>query len=165
MFRDAGFVVPFAVLLLVGMAQPGMAASAFDRLVNALEDKLGVERERIPAGWLVNTVLFVARPAGVKHLEIATYPDVRLRNEDLAGAFQHAVGDLLEAGWHQWVWTRSNRGGEWTTMYVKPAGRNWEILLATVQHDEAKVIRMKVDAKTMARYLQDHHSVDRPNGD
>lgn len=160
MARDLAFVLPLMIALLLGPVHPALAGSEFDRLADSLEQRLGFERERIPGGWFVNSVLFVARPAGVKNMSIATFENVDGRSERLAERFEQTIEDELDKQWKAWVRTVSQRDGERTLIYVKPSGNNWELIVATLESHEATVIKMKVNRERMAEFLRDHHQVE-----
>lgn len=162
MLRDAGLSIPLAIALALGTLNSATAESQFNRVANALEQRLNVQRERIPGSWLVNGFLSLARPAGVKHLEIAVFPDIRAADSERALTFHETVVEALGTGWHPWLRSRSSRDGEWTVIYVKQAGRDCEMVFATVEDGEASVIKMKVKLETMSRYLHNHRELESP---
>lgn len=160
MLRELALLIPLVLAIAMGAHSPVMADSSFERLARSLEQKLDLQREQIPAKWLMNTVLFVARPAGVKQMDIAVFEDFDGRDERTAVQFLETVRENVDQSWKPWVRTWSRRDGEHTTIFVRPAGNNWELLVATAEPGEATLLRMKVNAQRMAEYVRDHTEID-----
>lgn len=162
MLRECALLVPLALALLVGGASspvtPALADSAFERLARTLERDLDLEREHIPGKWLVNSVLFLSR-SGVKNLDFAVFQNLRGSDDRVSRAFVRTVRQNVGREWNPWVSTFSRISGERTAIYARPAGKHWELLVATVEPGEATLIRVKVDREQMIEYLQDHGAV------
>ena len=154
MFRELAFILPLALTLVLGSTAPVQANSMFDKIVSSIESQLDIEREPIPVGWLVNTVLFFSRPAGVKHMDFAVFEDFD-GSDGNTRRFLQSVEDNVTGEWKPWVRTWSRHDGERTAIYLKPTGKNWEMLIATAERHEATVVRLKVNADQMAQYLSD----------
>lgn len=158
MLRELALLIPLLLCVVAAPPPPAMAASEFERLVRALERDLDLEREHIPAKWLVNTALFFSR-SGVKNLDFAVFENLRASDERIAKGFLKTVRQNVGAEWTPWVSTWSRIGGERTAIYARPAGKNWELLIATLEPGEATVLRIRVDRDRMLEYLEDHGAV------
>jgi hypothetical protein len=158
MLREWALLIPLLLCLAVGSPTPVLAVSDFERLVRSLERDLDLEREHIPAKWLVNTALFFTR-SGVKNLDFATFENLRASDERVARNFLRTVRQNVGPDWIPWVSTWSRMSGERTAIYARPAGKNWELLVATVEPGEATLVRIRVHKDRMLEYLADHGAV------
>lgn len=158
MFRELALLLPLLLCFVAASPPPATAASEFERLVRALERDLDLEREHIPAKWLVNTALFFSR-SGVRNLDFAVFENLRASDERVSRAFLKTVRQNVGSEWTPWVNTWSRLGGERTAIYARPAGKNWELLIATLEPGEATLLRIRVNRDRMMAYLEDHGAV------
>jgi hypothetical protein len=147
-----------ALALLLAAASAFAADREFDRLTAAVESRFGVRRQRIPLMGVANFFVKVARPEGARGFKLAIFEDLRLRPED--GAALDRMMAEAAAGLHLLVRVRSNQEGERTYVYVG-GGKNTTMLIATFERDEATVVEVKVDAKSLARVLADPSNAGR----
>lgn len=154
------FAAPL-VLLLVPAASAG--DRDFNAVVRGVESNLGIRRTRIP---LFGTMMFfvkVARPGGVKQLEMAIFDEVKYSPPDEARfdeLMRSAVGDR----WSPMVRVRSRRDHEWTYIYVRPDGRDFKMIIATFERDEAVLMHLKVKPEALLDSLDEPEHAGRRLG-
>jgi hypothetical protein len=156
------FAAPLVLLL-------GPAASAGDRdfaaVVQSVESNLGLHRTRIP---LFGTVMFfvrVARPAGVKQLEMAIFEDANYSPPD-AERFDALMRSAAGERWSPLVRVRSRRDDESTYIYVKPDGKEFKMIIATFERDEAVIMHLKAKPEALLDSLDEpEHAGKRLGGE
>ena len=134
------------------------AASAADRefkdVVETISEEFHTRPMRIPMFGLVNFVTFVARPAGTKHIDVAVFEHLGLRDRegrDVAGSIQRAVGHA----WRPFVKVISRKPGheETVLVYMRLDGGDCKFLVAAVEPDEASVVQLKLNPAALERWL------------
>ena len=148
-------------VLLAASAFVPTAARAADRefrdVVEAISDEFRTRPLRIPFMGLANAVAFVARPAGTRHIDIAVFENLETRNRtgrDLPDAVRRAVG----GSWKPFLQIRSTRddGSEENVLvYMRQDGRDWKLLVATLQRRDATVVQLRLNADALQRWLKD----------
>lgn len=148
--------VASAILLagLLGAGEMSAGDHGFDHVVRNIESEYGARRLRIPLLGLVNAIVKVARPAGTSELRLAVFEDLDLPASD-EDRFGDIVGAGLDTGWRPLVRVRSRRGAEWTSIYVRDAGKRMKLLLAACEPGEATLIQVKVNPKVLGRWLRE----------
>jgi hypothetical protein len=144
------------VVLLCGcLASAAFAADReFREIVDIISDEYGARPMRIPMFGLVKTVTYFARPAGAKHIDLAVFDDLgrrRSTGRNLRESIHYAVGP----GWKPFIQVKSQRHGreELTLVYMRPTGKDWKILLTTIQPREATVVQLTVNMDSLERWL------------
>jgi hypothetical protein len=154
MIREWALLIPLAVALCLGGVGPAMAESSFERLARILERDLDLEREHIPGKWLVNSALFLSH-SGVKNLDLAIFQNLHGSDGRASIAFISTVRKNVGREWTPWMSTFSRITGERTAIFARPAGRHWELLIATMEPSEATLLRIKINRARMIEYIQD----------
>jgi hypothetical protein len=139
------------IALLVTLAAPAFAGDpAFHAVVRDMETHFQRERTHIPLFGAVSFFFKVARPGGVKNLDLAVFEDLHYspqRADELAGVLDRSVG----TAWTPIVRVRS--GGEWSSIYARGFGRNVKMIVVSVEPDEAAVVEVKLSADALFRSL------------
>jgi hypothetical protein len=148
-----------AALIAVGAAAlcaPSMLAvdRDFRDIVRMMSDELHAKPTRIPLFGLVNTVAFVARPAGVKHLDLAVFENID--GHSLASDLRSKMDRVVGRGWKPFVQVMSQRAGrEMVLVYMKPEGRNCQLLVTTLERNEATVIQLNLNPDGLQKWIAD----------
>jgi len=150
-----------AVLLIAVPLFAGDAA--FDDVVRRFESHYGTKRMSIPFMGLANFVCKVARPAGAKDLRLAIFEHVSDRHPS-AEQVDDMISSLKAQGWTPFVRVRSNRSRELTMIYARQVHRDHELLLTTFEHDEAVVMRIRINADTLAKWVNHPRLMGRCKG-
>jgi hypothetical protein len=137
--RGPLFLVALASLLMLG-ATPLHAN--FDDVVRAVESRYHIHRTTIPFFGLVRFALWVASPAGVSDLQLATFENAAFDNAgDLAEIVRRNAGEPMQP----LVQTRSNRSGETTLIYAHPLNADRvALLIFTHDRDDTTLLRVVV---------------------
>lgn len=138
-----------AVLVMAGTA----SAAGFEDVARNVEQRLGMNRTRMPGvGFLVNSFAAVSRPGGASSMRLATFE--RENGHYRAEVFQSAVRDAAE-DWMPVVQLRSKWDREEVSLYVRPAGKKWELLIATSEPAEGTLVYLKIPGRNLLEWFKD----------
>jgi hypothetical protein len=140
-----------AVLVVAACVLGAGAARAADRefsdVVRALSEEWQVKPRSIPLFGLVNLVTGTVKPGGAKHIEMVTFENVR-------GASK-GVREAVGGSWKPFVEVHSLIERKTVVVYAHEAGRDWKLLLVTLDGSEATVIELLLDVDALARWVED----------
>ncbi len=143
------------ILLTVLAAAPAGAGDAdFHAIVRGVESGYGVHRMRIPLFGVARFVVHVARPEGVKDFDMAVFETEGRAPLD-GSRFDHIMRHSGGGLWTPAIRVRSRVNRQWTYLYVRQEGRDWRMLIATFEPDDAVIMQAKVDLDFLARALND----------
>jgi hypothetical protein len=140
-----------AVLLAASLA--GFAADrGFDHLVGAVESHYGIKQTHIPMMGLANLTMKLAHPGGARGLRLAIYQNLDSCDrcfdlEELDGF----INQLSDGELHPLVRTHSH--GEATYILTGQIGKSTKMLVATFGHNEATIVEVTVDLKTLLKTI------------
>jgi hypothetical protein len=140
------------VLLWVPSISPA-GDGGFDRVVRQFEKQFETRRTRIPLMGLVNGFVKVARPGGASGLKMAVFEEAGLTPAD-GPQVDRLVQGNLGAEWKPLVRVRS-RDLEWSAVYVREAGSNFELLVASIDGSDTAFVQVRMKASRLARMLQE----------
>ena len=143
-------MIRFMVLLLVPALL--VADHDFDSLVRSMESHYGSKKMHIPMLGFANFLVKVARPAGTKDFKLAIFEDI--------DSDRHPSAELLDAtfrpsGWKPFVQVIDNRSRERIHVYSRQTHRDHELMITTLEPDEAMMVRVRVNAERLARWIND----------
>jgi hypothetical protein len=140
-----------AIMLL---AIVSLSLSAFDRdfdsLVHNMESEYGTKRLYIPFMGFANFVVRIARPAGTSDFKLAIFEHVDANRHPSP---EHLDATVIPQGWKPFIRVHSNKSGERIRIYARQSHRDHELLITTFERDEAVVIRMRVNAEQLAKWV------------
>ena len=154
-----------AALLLSAAVLCAASAQAVDRefsdVVRVISEECHARPTRIPLFGMVNAFAAVVHPAGAKHVDLALFENLNPEDRPRAGTIQRAVG----GSWTPFIHVRSNRDRETVYVYMRQSGRDWKLLLVSLERNEATVVQLLLDADGLARWMADPaHSAHHWNG-
>lgn len=149
-----------ALLLALPAAAAGDAD--FKALVRGIETRYQVTRTRIPLFGVVKFFVNVSRPHGVKQFDLAVFEDVNFGEPD-EREFDTLVREAVGGNWRPMVRVRSRAPNEWTYVYVKEAGRDTRMMIATFEPGEAVVMQYKVNTRKLMEMLVRPERIGRGN--
>jgi hypothetical protein len=120
--------------------------SDFDRLVRSMESEYGTKRLTIPFFGVVNFFVKTIRPAGARDVKLAIFEDIDGRLHPT----EQRLNEMAQ-GWKPFVRVQSKR--ERVHIYSREAGKDWELLLATLERNEAVVMRVRVNPDGLAKWV------------
>jgi hypothetical protein len=129
----------------------------FNGVVHAIEDHYGVRHMRIP--FLSFAMSFAARPAGVSGIRLAVFEDFHPSpasmhagaSEDLQNVVEHSLGP----DWHLFVRTRTQDDSDDTLIYVNLGEARLEMMIVTIEPDEATVVEMNLSDRALKKWLDE----------
>jgi hypothetical protein len=140
------------VLLLICVSSPSFARDhEFHGVVTAIEHQYGVRHTHIP---FLGFAMFFARPEGVSGFKLAIFENLHsssTRGDDLRPIVESSLGE----GWHLFVSTHSREDGENTLIYTNLSDGNLQMLIVSIEPDEATVVEMKLSERAMKKWMDE----------
>jgi hypothetical protein len=127
------------------------AERGFDEIVQVISDQFHTRPLHIPFFGLVNAATFVARPAGVKHLNLAVFENLNVDDEgerDIAKAILMADG-----GWRPFVKVHGH--AETVLVFMAQDRGDCKLLVVAIESGEATVVELKVSPEGLQAWLRD----------
>ena len=146
-----------ALLLLAALSLVPATAAAkdreFDVIGNHIKTHYRGQRRRIPFLGLANLVVKIARPAGVKSFKVAIFENLSFAPHTGGTGIDTVMRNALSTEWQPLVRVRA-RSGEQNCVFSKQAGKNIKLMIVSIQHDQAVVLRVKFDPQALAKWLE-----------
>lgn len=132
----------------------------FHDIVSEISATFHTQPMHIPFMSMVSFFVGVARPAGVKNLDLAVFENLDTHDAD-GEALLAKIRGVVGGGWRPFVTVRSHRAGheELTLIHLKPDGRDYKMLITTLESNEATVIELKLNPEAVIAKvdtLRDH---------
>jgi hypothetical protein len=145
-------------LLLLGtlLALPGFLRAG-DREFDAIVQRLQAHYHQRPvhlmglAGFFANR----AHPEGVKNIKLAVFEDLDSSLHPPDAEFDSFLQQVVGPVFRPFVRVSSRRDGEQTFVYARESGNDWEMLVVTLERDEACVIKMKLNPDAVSRWIEE----------
>jgi hypothetical protein len=138
------------VLLLAAASLAFGCDREFDALVKQIQSHYGTAPTHIPFMGLANLFIKSARPEGVSGFRLAVFENLPPSTGD-----DDFMSTLKFGGLHPMVQVRSRRDGEATYIFAGDIGKSTELFIATFERNEATVIQVRANMKTLANALKD----------
>ena len=143
-------------LLLLGalLALPGFLRAG-DREFDAIVRRIEAHYHQRPvhftglAGFLANR----AHPEGVKNIKLAVFEDLDPSHHPPDADFDAFLQQVVGPEFRPFVRVWSRRDGEQTFVYARESANDWEMLVVTLERDEACVIKMKLNPDAVSRWI------------
>jgi len=141
-------------MLLVIPVRAGMAADAeFSAIVDRLSDQFQKRPMRFMG--LIDFIANRATPHGVSHLKMAIFDDVDTSRHPADSELDAFVERAVGGEYHPFVKVRSHHDDEQTFIYVRESGKSFEMLLVTVEPNDAVVLKMRLRPEAMAEWVDE----------
>jgi hypothetical protein len=127
------------------------AERGFDEIVRVISDQFHTRPVHIPFFGLVNAAAFVARPAGVKHLDLAVFENLNVDGEgerDIAKAVL-----MMEGGWRPFVKVRGH--AETVLVFMAQDRGDCKLLVVAIESGDATVVELKLNPEGLQAWLRD----------
>jgi hypothetical protein len=139
---------------LLGAASAQAADREFTEVVRVISDEFHTRPTSIPMFGLVNVFAAAVHPAGTRHIDLAVFEHLGSHDREgrnLSDAILSAVG----RSWKPFVQVRSHKNGheETVLVYMRQEGKDWKLLVTAVEHDEATVVQLLLNADALARWM------------
>lgn len=137
-----------AALTLVPLCAP---ASDFDWLVREFSRESGARQVHIPFFGLARFAVAVAHPAGTSGLKLAIFERCDLE----APRFSTLIDASVGPSWKPMIRVRS-RDGESTNIYERQSGKKLELLITSLEGEEATFVQVHIQPEALMRFVDEH---------
>jgi hypothetical protein len=144
----------FIATCLLTAVSAQAADREFTEVVRVISDEFHTRPTSIPFFGLVNVFTAAVRPAGTRHIDLAVFE--HLNNHDREGRnLSESILNAVGRSWRPFVQVRSRRNGheETVLVYMRQQGSEWKLLVTAVEHDEATVVQLLLNADALARWM------------
>lgn len=146
-----------AALMVVCFALTLPAASARDHefglLVHHLESYYHARHQHGFVLGFASLAVKMVRPYGVKNFKLALFENQDFSSSRNDLGFAQVVRAGLGQGWRPLVEVYSRRNDERTYIFARDLGKDFKLLIATVERNEAVVMQVKLDAEKLDRSI------------
>lgn len=141
------------------------AGDDFNNIVHEIEAEYHVHQS-VP--WVSAFAGFVgkcSRFAGVKDFKMAIFEDQDFLSSDGDTRLDQVIQSAGKSGWQPLIRSFSHRSHEHNYIYIQAHGKDFRVLLVTVEPSEAVVLQFGIDAKKLSKFINEHsghgdHHVD-----
>jgi hypothetical protein len=141
-------LVAISLLFLLPLPVP---ASEFDWLVREFSRESGAKRVHVPFLGLANFVVKVGHPAGTSEMKLAIFE----RGDLEAPRFTSLTDSAVGGSWKPMIRVRS-RNGESTNIYVRTDGKHLNLLIASLDDDEATFVQVRLEPQALMQFIDEH---------
>jgi hypothetical protein len=127
------------------------AERGFDEIVRVISDQFHTGPLHIPFFGLVNAATFVARPAGVKHLDLAVFENLNVDNEGERGIAKAIL--TTDGGWRPFVKVHGHT--ETILVFMAQDRGDCKLLVVAIESGEATVVELKLNPEGLQAWLRD----------
>jgi hypothetical protein len=152
---------------LVALAAPLARADdeEFRSIVRGVEARLGVHRIHIPLFGLATFFVRVTHPSGVHQLDMAIFEQPVVAPED-SRWFEDVMRKTGGQRWSTMIRVEDRREGEVTYICARPDGRDWKMILATFDPNDAVIFHLRAKPDVLVASLAEPRNARRClNGD
>ncbi len=139
----------FSLLLLLPLPVP---ANEFDWLVREFSRESGAKRVNVPFLGLANFVVKVGHPAGTSDMKLAIFERGDLEGPRFTSLTDSAVG----GSWKPMIRVRS-KDGESTNIYVRTDGKHLNILITSLDDDDATFVQVRLEPQALMKFIDEHN--------
>jgi hypothetical protein len=160
------------VAVLVFLISPSVVHAKgddFKSVVKMVEQFYGVKHEQIP--FLAKAGMKVARTAGrikggtakqiadAGSIQLAVFEDQKFAGEFTK--FRTELNSALHETWSPLIQTVSGTDGEQVYIFVRDAGKKFQVLVITIEERDATVVQATLSPKKLALLLKDPEGTGR----
>jgi hypothetical protein len=138
----------FFVLFLLPLPVP---AGEFDWLVREFSRESGAKQVHVPFLGLARFVVKVGHPAGTTDMKLAIFERGDLETLRFTTLTDSAVGN----SWKPMIRVRS-ANGESTNIYSRLDGKHLNILITSLEDDEATFVQVRLQPEALMKFLDEH---------
>lgn len=156
MRRNKLLACSLVIFLAVLLAYP-LIATAGDPQFDAIVHRIREHYHKGP-NHLMGLASFVANrvhPAGVKNIHIAVFEGLDSSRHPAEKDFDAFMQQTAGPEFRPMVRVISRRDGEQTYIYTRPAGDDIEMLIVTLEANEATVVKTCLSPKAMDRWIEE----------
>lgn len=134
------------------------AGRTADKDFQAIVNRLSVQYQKKPMRFmgLLNFIANRFTPSDMRITKMAIFEDLDPARQPSGSALESFMESVMADGeYHPFVRVRSNRDGEQTYIYARQADKRYELLIVTLEMDEAVVMKMRLSPDGMDRWMDE----------
>jgi hypothetical protein len=139
-----------AILTLSCFPLP-VVASDFDWLVREFSRESGARQVHVPFFGLARFAVAVGHPAGARDVKLAIFERGDLESLRFSALTDSTVG----GSWKPMIRVRE-RNGESTNIYVREEGKNLNVLITSLDGDDATFVQVRLEPRALIRFVDEH---------
>ncbi len=139
------------VLLISTLLSLPLGASDFDWLVREFSRESGAQQVHVPFLGFARFMVAVSHPAGTSDLKLALFE----RGDLDSLRFSTLTDSTVGISWKPMIRVRSARG-ESTSIYFRPEGKHLNLLITSLDGDDATFVQVRVQPEALMRFVDDH---------
>lgn len=150
-------VIFFGVCVAVTVGSDTVFAyDDFGRIVRHIEVNYHVHRSHRFLMACVGVVVKFWHGSGVKSFKAAIFEDQHLAATDSDTGLDDIVQRAGKSGWQPVVKSYSRRSGEHSYVYGRSEGKDLELLIVSVETNEADVVQVRIDPDRLTQFIDEH---------
>ena len=155
--------VRLPILALSGLLLAPGAGHAGDREFHAIVERIQSHYHKRPMRFmgLLSFVANRARPEGIRNIKLAVFEDLNSSRHPADPDFDAFMQEIVGPEFHPFVRIRSRRDGEQTFVYARELDRDLELLVVSLEQNEACVVKMQVDPEGIRQWIDDPPEMSR----
>jgi hypothetical protein len=150
-----------AVICMFLLAPPAAKADDFGKVVSVIEAEYHVHRNYGFLMSLAGVAVKCSHVAGVKVFKAALFENQHLDAAELDRRLDEMVERASSSGWRPLVKHVSRHGREHEYIYARTRGSDLDVLLVSVEPDEAVVLQVKINPSKLSQFINEHAREDR----
>ncbi len=147
----------FALLALTCMLFPAAGRTA-DKDFQAIVNRFSAQYQKKPMRFM-GLLSFIANrftPSDMSITKMAIFEDFDPARQPSGCALESFMESVTAGGeYRPFVRVRSNRDGEQTYIYARQADKRYELLIVTLEMDEAVVLKMRLGPNAMDKWVDE----------
>ena len=152
--RKTAVVAIVALLVLFSCNSLALAhpPKEYDAIVNHLKTHYKAKKVNLWVMWLARAAVVMIKPAGVKSFSLTVFTDLKFSSESVDTEMQAAMRRSYGPEWSSIFHMRS-RTGEQAYMYMKDNGENVNVVLVTIEKEQAAIIRATFSPDKLIEFI------------
>ncbi len=138
------------ILTLLCLPLTGVA-SDFDWLVREFSRESGARQVHVPFFGLARFVVAVGHPAGTRDMRLALFE----RGDLDSLRFSTLTDSTVGSSWKPMIRVRE-RNGESTNIYVREQGKKLDVLITSLDGDDATFVQVRLEPRALIRFVDEH---------
>lgn len=150
----------FVIILILSFVAVGVSAKPdpYKLMVNHLKKRYNAKQMRLP--FVIGLASFGARiytRGAVKGLKVAIFKEQNFTETIKDPGFE-SIFRTFDASWTPMIRSYSRKQLQRTYLYAKEVGKDFQIMVAALQPDNAVVLTVKLNPAALARFIEKHNN-------
>ena len=145
-------VVVFSFLLSLNSIALAHPPNEYDKIVNHLRTQYKAKKVNLWVMWMARAAVSMIKPAGVKSFSLTVFQDLKFSSETVDAEMQATMRQAYGPEWSSIFHVRS-RTGEQAYMYMKDNGKDVNVVLVTIEKEQAAIIRATFSPDKLIEFI------------